>query len=414
MKIAFFMPQSFPYGIAYSSRAQNFCRALSEVGHDVDLICDYLSDEACQTSPGRGQFEHTGIFYLREKKRTSDRFTVKPCLAAFLEKYLRAERPDVILSSSAYDRFPVVLRAAEKHGIPLILESCEKYDASNWRFGKRDPRYYQFRFCWKWAYPKADGVIAISRFLEEHYSRCGRKTLRIPTILDVGGTPARTECAERNERVFAFAGRLGGGKDRLAEFIRAMRALGSGEGRLPVLRVYGPTREEVEKQLGEDGRLLEELQGQIRFFGRIPQQQVADAVRACDFSLVLRPERESSDAGFPTKLAESMAVGTPVLANRTGDIGLYVQDGRSGLLAASHQEEDILPALRRACRMSPQELAQMRRAARETAEGSFDYRAYEAGLSRFITEIKNGGKENGISDPDRPSHLPQGEGPADP
>ena len=396
MKIVFLMPQSFPYGIAYSSRAQNFSRALSELGYDVDVVCDYLSDNKYRIHDNIGRFENTRIYEIVPKKSKLDRFLTRPRLSSFLENYIQSEHPDLIISSSAYDRFPCVLHAARKYRIPIILESCEKYDSTNWRFGKADYRYHQFHSCWKWYYPKVDGVIAISRFLENYYSEQGLRTLRIPTILDVEKTESRTKCNHTEQRTFVFAGTLGGGKDKLVEFIRAMYEVRNSENCIPILNIYGPSNEQVEEQLGKYREITDSLKDQINFFGRIPQSQVANAVRQADFSLVIRPNRESSNAGFPTKLAESMAVGTPVFANKTGDIGVYVEDNINGLIADSDSEQDILKTLRRALKMSTDELEMMRMSARKVAIESFDYRGYESKLNQFVMDVINGGNRNGI------------------
>ena len=195
---------------------------------------------------------------------------------------------------------------------------------------------------------------------------------------------------------FCFAGTLGGGKDRLAEFILAMHEVETNEKRTPILNIYGPSRQQVENQLGDKSKVLEALGNRVNFFGRISQEKVAAAVRASDFSLVLRPVRESSNAGFPTKLAESMAVGTPVIANLTGDVGLYVEDGHNGIICETESLADVSCTLKRVLNLSNTELESMRSAARRKAVESFDFRAYAEQLNVFIHDVVNGGSRDGI------------------
>ena len=391
MKIVFLMPQSFPYGIAYSSRVQNFCSALSSTGHTVDIMCDYLSDAQYKIQSHIGEFKNTRFFFLHENRKKIDRFLVPSQISYSLEKYIRREQPDLVISSSAYDRFPNILKITRKYKVPIILESCEKYDASNWRFKKLDYRYFQFHRCWKYFYPQVDGVIAISRLLENYYKACQLKVLRVPTILDVKNTESRVKYRDTPQVVFCFAGTLGGGKDRLAEFILAMDEVGTSEKRVPILNIYGPSKEQVEKQLGDKRDVLHALGYRVNFFGRIPQEKVAAVVRDSDFSLVLRPMRESSNAGFPTKLAESMAVGTPVLANLTGDIGLYVKDGYNGMVCKTGSQSDVSCTLRRILHLNGTKLEAMRTAARKEAAISFDFREYAENLNMFIHDVVNGG-----------------------
>lgn len=396
MKIVFLMPQSFPYGIAYSSRVQNFCRALLSTGHKVDVICDYLSDKRYKVQDNIGKYEDYRFFYLHERKQKIDRFLVSYQISRALVKYIESEHPDLIISSSAYDRFPSILKIARKYKIPIILESCEKYDASNWRFKKLDYRYFQFHRCWNRFYSQVDGVIAISRFLENYYKKHNLIILRVPTILDIKNTDSRLVCADKSKLTFCFAGTLGGGKDRLAEFILAMHEVGNSEKRIPVLNVYGPSKEEVAIQLRDKKEVLDSLGDRVNFFGRISQEKVPEVIRSSDFSLVLRPIRESSNAGFPTKLAESMAVGTPVIANLTGDIGLYLEDGYNGVICKTESLADVSCALRRILNLSNKELESMRSAARKKALESFDFRAYAEKLDDFIHDVVDGGLRNGI------------------
>ena len=57
------------------------------------------------------------------------------------------------------------------------------------------------------------------------------------------------------------------------------------------------------------------------------------------FSIFMRSHRRSSDAGFPTKLAESLAAETPVLADKTGDIPYYIENGKNGFVVENEANE---------------------------------------------------------------------------
>ena len=91
-------------------------------------------------------------------------------------------------------------------------------------------------------------------------------------------------------------------------------------------------------------------------------------------------------AGFPTKVPESLAVGTSVICNLTSDLEDYICDGQEGLICADHTVNSFLIALNRAMRLTPEQKKAMRQAARKQAEQSFDYRNYADALSAFIQE----------------------------
>ena len=91
-------------------------------------------------------------------------------------------------------------------------------------------------------------------------------------------------------------------------------------------------------------------------------------------------------AGFPTKIVESLSSGTPPICNLSSDLGLYLEDGKNAFFAAGFAPEDIKEALEKALATSSEERAEMRAAARKTAEEQFDYRHYVNALADLVGE----------------------------
>ena len=151
---------------------------------------------------------------------------------------------------------------------------------------------------------------------------------------------------------------------------------------------YGPTEEELKDNIGDEA-LYERIANCICIKGRIPQQEVYENIVKADFTIFLREKRLSSDAGFPTKLAESMAVGTPVIANDTGSIGKYLHDRENGYLLPNLSVECLLEVFEKIKNLSVEDYVKMRKDARITAEKYFDYRCYLQGIKHFFLEEKN-------------------------
>ena len=184
MQIIYAMSAFYPFGSAYASRTLNLVRMLESMGHSVTVFCDYLSANIDTAIDGKAEFEGSTIVYCCKKRSAIDKVSVMFRTPYRLEGYLKNHHVDLIITSSVANRFERVMRIARKHHIPLILESCEKYHPSNWKYGCFDWRYIQFVHCWNSKYHKADGVIAISRLLENHFAKKNVITVRIPTILD--------------------------------------------------------------------------------------------------------------------------------------------------------------------------------------------------------------------------------------
>ena len=71
----------------------------------------------------------------------------------------------------------------------------------------------------------------------------------------------------------------------------------------------------------------------------------ADAQRIisqADFTILLRDSKTCTNAGFPTKVSESLSLGVPVIANATSDIAMYVRDMVNGCIVPDpHDIEGI-------------------------------------------------------------------------
>jgi glycosyltransferase involved in cell wall biosynthesis len=92
---------------------------------------------------------------------------------------------------------------------------------------------------------------------------------------------------------------------------------------------------------GPDRLALEEL-GYARFVGPLQRKAVLELFRAADASLL-----SSSWENFPHAVVEALAVGTPVIATRTGGVAEVVRDGENGLIVPPNDVEALTDAILR-------------------------------------------------------------------
>jgi glycosyltransferase involved in cell wall biosynthesis len=91
-----------------------------------------------------------------------------------------------------------------------------------------------------------------------------------------------------------------------------------------------------------------------------------------------------STAGFPTKVVESLASGTPVICNITSDLGEHLVDGREAIICPDRSRASLIAAFERAMLLSSEERHRMRLAARRRAEEAFDYRNFTETMGDFL------------------------------
>lgn len=373
MNILYVRFEDFPYGTAPSFRAFTLSKLLVEAGHTITVLApniNFLKNEINED----GTYKDIPSIKAISISQTGG--SVEKSLSLLLKQ----EKYDFFMRPTSIKKYITVLRIVKKHGLPIIMDSVEWYDPSNWRLKRCDPRYYLFQYMWHYLFPKCDGVIAISRMIENHYKQSLSNVVRIPTITDVKNTVYRTEI--KNERVsFVFSGKLDEGKDNLDTFIEAMDRVDH-MGERTQLNIFGPSIEEVKHHLGDKESLLDVHKNNIFIHGRVPQQEAQAACLNSDFSVFFRLNRRSANAGFPTKLGECMTFGTPVICNNTGDISLVVKDRENGFLLNSKSVDEICETLEYLLNMKIEAREAMRRKARLSAEQFFDYHNY-------ISEIKS-------------------------
>lgn len=369
MNIVFLVAFPFPYGEASSIRALNICKLLSYAGHSVHVISDFLSSNAYEAD---SICTYEGC--LLSQPPIYKRFIRPKASMDALINYCNKHKVDCVLANARSDRFFSLASYCNKKNIPLFIENCEWYDISSFKLGVFDWRYYRNQRMLQEGFKKVDGFISISRFLNEHNSSYGKKTVRIPTIMDTSKVVYSYE--NHNKKLtLVYTGNPGTSKEYLAPIITA---LSEDEvlKRSVEFHIYGPSIKTVIKNI-HDSKLLQKAGDSVIVHGKIEQQKMPIIMCEADYLVFVRPNRRSSNAGFPTKFGESMAAGTPVITNDTGDISLYLKDGVNGFLLNDGNCEDVKRILYRALDMHDEEKYEMRINARKTAENSFDYKVYK-------------------------------------
>lgn len=385
-----FASSFFPYGSAASTRALSYTRLFGLYGWTTHIVTDYTLEDIESGEVGRFgshctfQSVNKGLNTLKtgglKARLANPRVSIK-----YIEKYLKENKVDVVITSAANDRFLKLRRICNKHNVPLILDITEWYDVASVKLGKYNPFYFNYTKTMEKDFMKADAFIGISRLLQKHFAKSGKASIRVPTILDTEGMLPALETHNDKIRI-VYVGFSGRDKERFENILEALVALGDKKYKFE-LHIYGTSHESFVSRLGEKASLLTELDGVVAVKGRVEQTKVHDVYCNADYSIFIRPPKHSNQAGFPTKLAESMVAGTPVICNDTGDVGLYVKNEESGFLLNSGSVEELTDVFINIDKKTAQERKTMRLKAREIALDSFNYRSYIAEVMRLISGL---------------------------
>ncbi len=379
--IVFITNSYFPSGQAYSKRALNLSRIFRDCGYSVKIIADCTKEHL---ENGQGIYDGFEYFAVGDNSKAGRYLKNKRNSLALLKQITDTQNVSAILiSGGAYDRFDEVFKLSRQKGIPLLLEICEWYDIKSFKLGELDFRYRQFNSCMNGSYKKADGIIAISCYLEKYFSEHNGNVIRIPSLAGREDF-AEGEKPDSKKIVLIHAG-TSVGKQHKEMFKAILQALASFGDNCPFeYRIFGSDRKTVLENIDSDEELINSLGDSVKIFGKIPQSEVPKQYLQADYSIFVRPDRRSSHAGFPTKLSESLCAGTPVIANDTGDIGLYLKDGENGFIIKDGTEASVRRVLDRILAVDVIRRAEMRICARETAEKSFLYTEYIDSVKKLL------------------------------
>jgi len=363
-------------------------RTLSELGFQV-IVCSGEREPVDLCNLGEGEVEgsirYVGLEELPSKASSPLQKSVQ-IFAKWGAKTVewldrQAERPAYIFVYGG--GAPYIFRIlcwARKHRIPVIADVVEWYDPRQLTGGRFGPFNISMKLALRLLYPRCAGVVGISRLLEDYYRDRGVPVVRIPPTLDVFSLDLESSSRRDGPVRLIYAG-TPGAKDLLKNVILAFENHEANDFNIE-LYILGPDVTEVVSLL--EGR---EIPRNIKVIGRVGQAEVFEHIRQADFSVLLRESERFAHAGFPTKFVESMANGTPVIANLTGDLELYLQDAKDGLVCFDYSVAALIAVLSRLPSISRESLKEMRISARARAEQSFDFRQYVQDMNRFLTDV---------------------------
>ncbi len=358
----------YPNENAGAVRQHVFAKAYMALGYAVTVIGMGKS-----TQFAFSEFERVQYISLRHAKTD--------VLHKIQNKLLYKKRLKEILKSISADAILVVdiplcamkmvKQYAKRKNIPLIHDSVEWYSKEEFRLGKLDHNYLHKDALNRRVINRDFRVIAISTYLQKHFEQRGIMTRRIPFVFDVANTACEKNL-DKDKIVVVYAGSMGT-KDYFSEIIEALSQMTPEELSKFEFRILGITRESFMKFQVDCHEKLAYIGNALQFLGRVPRETVVKHLQEASFTILLRPDNlRYAKAGFPTKVSESLTYGTPIIANFTSDLHLYLKDGVNSLIVKSLDAEAVVLALRRALTLDEKTRQQMCRSARETAENELD------------------------------------------
>ena len=368
---------SYPEGDAGAVRQHAFAKMLSEMDYEV-LVIGYgksTEEKICV---------YDNINYISYRSNSLNKIHRVWNRLRFGDKafnYISQnyKQLDLLLVVDLMPRaFKKMLQLKKKYNCTLIHDSVEWYSKEEFRYGKLDLAYKRKEFTNTEAIDEMWNVVAISTFLENHFQKLANKVVRIPVIMDIKNIEYRTKVEPSDKIVFSYAGGPGK-KDFLREIINGFALLNQAELHKIELNIIGVNKNQLINVCEVDEKAIVKLGDCLKIHGRVERSVAINYIRQSDYSLLIRDENlRYAKAGFPTKIVESLACGTPPLCNYSSDLELYLKDRQNSIIANGHTSKDVCEAVKSAlCIVEEKDRAFMRKNARELAMNCFDYSVYK-------------------------------------
>lgn len=337
---------SFPYGNASGARVIGNGYLLRELGHEVSFIGldkNLTKNDSLESSAR--VYDSFTYYNIAPSRGVSDWLNYSALfndLTVFLEK----QKPDIIILYGSLTLSLIndkIRRWCIKHKVRFFVDCVDMIPVRSgsllFRLIKSFDEYYQKRV----VNFRSEGVIAISNYISDFYNKKVDNTIVLPPIVSpdrfINGSRPDFDKSHVNlvyvGNPFPTDGRKidrGAFKDRLDLVVEILAEMNDPK---VIFRIYGLTKEDYLRALPEHNGLLDKLGTKIIFAGYVDNPTAVSAIKASDFTVLLRDVNKMTTAGFPTKFVESIACGTPVITNNTSDLSFYLVDGKNGFMLKS-------------------------------------------------------------------------------
>lgn len=363
-----------PDGNAAGPRVINNAKIFCDLGYKVVFIdvADDVGKDILKNFKTVDGFDCYSKKYPLGKEWADYLFSIKDFEKVF-------EKCDNVKAVVAYNyqsgAFLKLKSFCRKHNIKLYADCTEWYAKC-----KNLVKNIDIDLRMKSIQKKIDGVIAISRYLYDYYKPY-TNTVLIPPLNDCDDEKWNLVQQQNNHLVFSYAGSPGKDKDKLNMIIEALDLIGIKKEY--EFNIIGITKEQYLSYYPEHEEILERMAEKLNFHGRVSREEVLKNLKKSDFSVFFRPDTIVSKAGFPTKYAEAVTCGVPVIANLTSNICDYLKDGENGFVINGFSVSEIKKTFEKVFALSNEEIEKIKLHCRKNSR-VFHYKNFEKEMQKLL------------------------------
>ncbi|MEK6481260.1 glycosyltransferase family 4 protein [Catalinimonas sp. 4WD22] len=395
MRIKIVLKQPYPIGFASTNRVHLYAKGMVEAGHSVDIYIPVPPSENSYLENVKVKGEYQGINYLYTSNRTqrSKSFfgrrlhDIWGVVNAGIQLFRDKKNSHALILISTEPFHILFFRFVANISKLVYLTECNEYPFVFNKSGSiRSSRWFQ-KFYIKRLISLYDGLIVISNNLKYFYEQqIGHKVSYklIPVLVDC---QEFTSVPANKEHFIAYAGNLSQDKDGL---YTQLEAFAQASKKFPELKFYiiGKAQRPQTKEKADE--IIKELkiQDKVIFTGFISRKELVTIFRNASALMLYKPDSIQAEYCFPSKTAEYLASGSPVVTTSTGELKNYLRHEVSALLSDPNDKEALANNLIKA--LSDVNLAKrISKNGFEIALNEFDYQLQSQKIIEFISELRS-------------------------
>jgi glycosyltransferase involved in cell wall biosynthesis len=305
------------------------------------------------------------------------------------------KKPDIVIFYGCSSFFILqwrLIKYFKRHKTPTISDVTDWMLTTSGGLAFRSANWVHVTLRLRYLNSKSQGVIAISRFLYDYYLKKGNRTILIPPLTSFTMKSEEFLPGEKIKLIYTGQPFAINGceidrkkiKDRLDITLELLIKL-KADGFNFEFDIYGITKEQYLVAIPMHKKLLEGLASSVRFYQYLSHNKILEKIKHADFLILLRDNISSTEAGFPTKVSESISCGTPVITTKTSNIDEYIIEGKYGFFIDINNPNESIVKLKEIISMKVEQKIKMKLNCLNS--NIFHYTSFKNDMGDFISDI---------------------------
>ncbi len=384
----------FPNKDAASQRVLGIAKALKQ--NDIDTIfCGWEHSPEIKDLQEDGIYRYSGFEYYSQNELDLKSKNIFEKIYRFLglgnktikwiKNYLKNNTVDYVIVYNANSYFIYRLsRLSKRFNFIFICDCTEWNEGEHLPGGKFGIVNLDNNVRIRIIYPIIKNVVVISSYLNKYLQKKGCNTLIVPPLVDFAENKWKIHSeiipiSNDGAKKIIYAGDPGK-KDLLKTVFTALSSINNNLVKFEFI-LLGIDEEVLKQSFFTDSV---KIPGYIHCIGRVPQEEVPKYYQTCHFSILIREDKRYAQAGFPTKLVESVSSGVPIITNCTSDIQQYIKHGVNGFLLTDITVQTLIHCLEQIHLLSEDEMRIMSKNAKTSSRKNFDFQLFSNPIKEYL------------------------------